>query len=87
MQPWFAKVNSCIARWLPDTPEIATELLGPWYEVDCGEHDGIVQGLIDQSLRFYPVGGKDEICTSAICHRTELAFGRYASPLNICNIL
>lgn len=85
MQPWFAKVNNCIARWLPDTPEFYSGLLGPWYEVDCGKQDGPVQGLIDQSSRFYPVGGKSEICNSAVCHRTELVFGRCVPPLNSCN--
>ena len=85
MHPWFAKVNNCLARWLPDTSEFYDGLIGPWYEVDCGEQDGLVQGLVDQSLRFYPVGGKSEICNSAVCHRTELAFGRYFPPVNPCN--
>jgi len=87
MHPWFAKVNMCIARWLPDTPEVYTEAFGPWYEVDCGNHDGLVNKLIDESLRFYPVGGRDEICDSPVCHRTELAFGRYDAPLSISNML
>lgn len=87
MHPWFAKVNNCIARWLPNIPKFIEKTFGPWYEVDCGQHDGLVQDLINQSLRFYPVGGKDETCDSAVCHRTELVFGRFFPSLNISKMM
>jgi hypothetical protein len=32
---------------------------------------------MNQVLRFYPVGSRKELCNSVVCHRSELAFGRY----------
>ncbi|GME65013.1 putative glucose-methanol-choline oxidoreductase protein [Neofusicoccum parvum] len=34
------------------------------------------QFLMDQVLRFYPVGESNELCNSTVCHRSSLAFGR-----------
>lgn len=36
----------------------------------------LVQRALDQALRFYPVGPADELCSSTVCHRSSLAFGR-----------
>jgi hypothetical protein len=76
MQPWFAKVNQLKARIIPPIPDAYIDLFGPWYDTLSGMDDSIVQDLINQTLRFYPVGAKEEICDSVVCHRSELVFGR-----------
>ncbi|KAH7101205.1 FAD/NAD(P)-binding domain-containing protein [Auriculariales sp. MPI-PUGE-AT-0066] len=44
---------------------------------------GIAQRILDQALRFYPVGAREEICSSRACHRSTLAFGRLWSHKNL----
>lgn len=43
----------------------------------------IVQSLLDTLLRFYPVGSRSEICSSAACHRNNLAWGRLWNHRNL----
>jgi hypothetical protein len=77
MQPWFAKVNQLKARIVPSIPTVYKKVFGSWFDTISGPDDGLVQDLINTSLRCYPVGKKEDICTSVVCHRSELAFGRY----------
>jgi hypothetical protein len=43
----------------------------------------VLQFLLDQLLRFYPVGPTAELCTSTVCHRCSLVFGRLWSHANL----
>jgi hypothetical protein len=79
MQPWFAKVNQLKARIDPPIPTVYNKLFGPWFDTISGKDDSIVDDLINTSLRCYPVGAKEELCKSVVCHRSELVFGRYIS--------
>jgi len=76
MNPIFTDMDKYFSR-IKSIPKIYEEGLGAWF--DCvppakGDHP-IAEHLIDELLRLYPV--KDgEKCTSVVCHRTELVFGR-----------
>lgn len=76
MHPIFGKVN----RWKANLPlpltTIYGRLLGSWYSCISSPEDSLLQRILNQVLRFYPVGPRTEICNSVVCHRSELAFGR-----------
>ncbi|KAF8242796.1 FAD/NAD(P)-binding domain-containing protein [Wilcoxina mikolae CBS 423.85] len=74
--PKFATVNMLKARSPVRLPSVYKRLAGDWFDCVSSTNDALVQRLTDQLLRFYPVGGKDEICNSTTCHRSELVFGR-----------
>ncbi|KAF9880092.1 glucose-methanol-choline oxidoreductase [Colletotrichum karsti] len=76
MNPMFAKVNSLKAS-LPISPATLYNLFqGNWFDCSSSPQDGIISQAINQVLRFYPVGRRDEICNSVVCHRSSLVFGR-----------
>jgi len=50
-------------------------LLGNWLSFGSSPHDSLVQCLLNQLLRLYPVPSS-ELCNNVTCHRTSLAFGR-----------
>lgn len=76
MNPMFPKVNYVKAK-LPIPLDFVYRLLqGKWYDCTSTPQDGYIQQLINQVLRFYPVGSRDEICNSVVCHRSSLVFGR-----------
>ncbi|KAJ5169647.1 uncharacterized protein N7500_002430 [Penicillium coprophilum] len=60
-----------------------TTLLIEFYKLMAGNHFPIVsnaksnlfQQLLDNLLRFYPVGHTRDVCTSTACHRLSFAFG------------
>lgn len=39
--------------------------------------------MIDQLLRFYPIGSACEFCNSTVCHRCSLIFGRLWTHSNL----
>jgi hypothetical protein len=43
----------------------------------------LFQLLLDQALRFYPVGPNAERCASTVCHRCSLVFGRLWNHANL----
>ncbi|KAJ7757153.1 hypothetical protein B0H16DRAFT_1538314 [Mycena metata] len=57
---------------------------GPWYPMTrTSAKRPFFQFLIDQILRFYPVGPTAEICNSSVCHRGSLVFGRMWNHRNL----
>lgn len=59
---------------------------GDWFPITQSKEQAsrnILQSTLDTVLRFYPVGSREEICNSPICHRCELAFGRLWNHRNL----
>ncbi|KZV89714.1 FAD/NAD(P)-binding domain-containing protein [Exidia glandulosa HHB12029] len=80
MHPILGTVNDIKAN-IP-LPSAYTFLArSDWF--DCVPQPGLVQHAFDSILKFYPVGGRKEICSSASCHRSELAFGRLWNHANL----
>ncbi len=50
-------------------------LSGNWLSFSSSPNDSLVQWLLNQLLRLYPVPSSD-LCNNVACHRTSLAFGR-----------
>ncbi|KAF6824728.1 glucose-methanol-choline oxidoreductase [Colletotrichum plurivorum] len=83
MNPTFAKVNNLKAS-MPISPAWLYSLFqGNWFDCSSSPQDGYVQQALNQLLRFYPVGRRDEICNSVVCHRSSLVFGRLWSHKNL----
>ncbi|KAH7413773.1 hypothetical protein DE146DRAFT_707398 [Phaeosphaeria sp. MPI-PUGE-AT-0046c] len=51
----------------------------PWYSISTSTPIHI----LDTLLRFYPVGARREICRSAVCHRSDIPFGRCWTHSNL----
>jgi hypothetical protein len=77
MNPNFATVNRIKAAFPVSLATVYETLAGPWLSCISEKEDPFVQRILDQVLRFYPVGSRKEICNSVVCHRSELVFGRY----------
>ncbi|KAK5653272.1 hypothetical protein OQA88_9171 [Cercophora sp. LCS_1] len=84
MHPRFAKTNYVLAS-LSLAPTAIFEKMGDaWY--DCnrgGASDNVFQQFLTRATRAYPVGSADETCTSDVCHRSSLCFGRLWSHRNL----
>jgi hypothetical protein len=50
-------------------------LAGSCFPIASSPGDSFLQRILDQILRFYPVGHSRDVCTSTACHRTSFAFG------------
>ena len=50
-------------------------LAGSCFPIASSPRDNLLQRILDQILRFYPVGHSRDVCTSTACHRTSFAFG------------
>ena len=74
--PKFAKVNMMKASLPVPLPQIYKAVAGSWFSCSSSHLDTVVQQVMNQALRFYPVGSMAEVCNSVVCHRSELAFGR-----------
>ena len=74
--PKFAKINMAKASLPVPLPKIYEAVAGSWFSCSSSHHDTVVQQVMNQALRFYPVGGMGELCNSVVCHRSELVFGR-----------
>lgn len=79
MNPLFAEVNMIKAKTTPVILPIYEKTLGGWYDVIPHRRDCMVEKLINEALRAYPVQKSQEICHSVVCHKSELAFGRCVS--------
>ncbi|KAB2576368.1 Cholesterol oxidase [Lasiodiplodia theobromae] len=67
-------------------PRIYSAIAGSWFPTVTSwspVSTSLIQRLLDQVLRFYPVGAKHELCNSTVCHRSSLAFGRLWSHENL----
>lgn len=70
----------------PLLPRLYTAIAGPWFPTVTSPSPSstpLLQRLLDQALRFYPVGARAELCTSTVCHRASLALGRLWSHANL----
>lgn len=76
MNPIFGRVNSTIASLPVSMAQIYRLFIGSWFSCASSTQDALLQQIINQVTRFYPVGAMDEICNSVTCHRSELVFGR-----------
>lgn len=87
MNPKFAKVNLIKASLPLPLNSIYNLVAGSWFSCVSSTDDSYIQQLLNQVLRFYPVGEKIEICNSVVCHRSSLVFGRHVNfPLFfVCN--
>ncbi|KAL0580463.1 hypothetical protein V5O48_001533 [Marasmius crinis-equi] len=63
-------------------PKLYRAIAGPWYPIVTPDKS-LDQAILDQGLRFYPVGGKEELCNSAVCHRISLVYGRLWRHTNL----
>lgn len=77
MNPKFATVNMLKAKVSVPLSGLYEKLVGQWFSCVSSPEDSVVQQIMDQFLRFYPVGSRKELCNSVVCHRSEFAFGRY----------
>jgi hypothetical protein len=77
MTPIFGKVNLAKGRLPLPLTKIYGTLIGPWFSCISSPQDTYLQQLLNQALRLYPVEAMGEICNSVVCHRSDLAFGRY----------
>ncbi|KAL1999346.1 hypothetical protein VTN02DRAFT_4657 [Thermoascus thermophilus] len=83
MNPIFGRVNQLKANLPLPLTKIYSSLLGSWYSCISSREDTFPQQVLNQVLRFYPVGERKEICNSVVCHRSELIFGRLWSHHNL----
>ena len=74
--PIFGVVNKIKASLPIPMTKIYKLFAGRWFSCLSTEHDTLVQRLINQVTRLYPVGYPTELCNSVVCHRSELVFGR-----------
>ena len=81
MHPKFSELNMWKATQIPVIlGKLYRHLVGDWFSCTSSKRDTWVQKILNQMLRFYPVGEWKEVCNSVVCHRSELVFGRYSYP-------
>ncbi|KAL2126285.1 hypothetical protein VTI74DRAFT_1264 [Chaetomium olivicolor] len=80
MNPKFGMVNQLLSN-LP--VKLYSKLVSPYWDCTSSRNDTYLQRLINQLLRFYPVGDPRETCRSVVCHRSELVFGRLWTHKNL----
>ncbi|CAG8785777.1 20400_t:CDS:2, partial [Gigaspora margarita] len=56
------------------------------FDVRTSPHTSLLQGTINQLLRFYPYP-HGEVCQNALCHRNSLAYGTLYKHENITQLL
>src|SRR5260363_41892 len=56
------------------------------FDVRTSPHTSLLQGTINQLLRFYPYP-HGEVCQNALCHRNSLAYGTFYKHENITQLL
>lgn len=76
MNPILANVNLAKASLPIPLNNLYNKLVGSWFSCTSSPSDSLVQQILNQVLRFYPVGSKAEICDSVVCRRSSLVFGR-----------
>lgn len=73
MNPKFGPVNQIMSHF---PVGVYSNLVSPMFDCRSSKGDTLTQRVINQALRFYPVGGRGETCRSVACHRTEFVFSR-----------
>ena len=93
MNPKFTKVNMLKATSPISLATVYEKSVGQWYSCTSDKNDDLVEQILNQALRFYPVQSRQEICNSVVCHRSEFVFGEcvlclfYISFLNNCQFV
>ncbi|PVH90904.1 FAD/NAD(P)-binding domain-containing protein [Periconia macrospinosa] len=82
MNPRFGAVNEIKSR-TQALEKIYETIAGPWFPTDSTPTSSIAQYILDQLLRFYPIGAAREFCNSTVCHRSSLVFGRLWTHSNL----
>ncbi|ORY10462.1 hypothetical protein BCR34DRAFT_348379 [Clohesyomyces aquaticus] len=78
----YSRDNATKAR-SPVLMKAYRALAGPWFPCTSSPTSPLVQYLLDQILRFYPIGPSRELCNSSVCHRCDLIFGRCWTHANL----
>jgi hypothetical protein len=81
----YSKDNMFKARH-PSLMRAYRAIGGDWFPSESSPEDltsSPQQFLVDQILRFYPMGSTAEICNNSACHRTSLVFGRCFTHANL----
>ena len=81
MNPKFAKINMLKATSPVSLATVYEKAAGQWYSCTSDKNDVLVQRILNQALRFYPVHSRQEMCHSVVCHRSELVFGECVSSI------
>jgi hypothetical protein len=76
MNPTFPTINKAKTSTPISLPDVYEKLAGPWFSCTSEKDDRFIQQILNQTLRFYPVESRKEICNSVVCHRCDLVFGR-----------
>jgi hypothetical protein len=84
MNPKFARVNMFKAKLPIPLSGTYARLMGQWFSCASSPEDSVIQQIMNQALRFYPVGSRKELCNYVVCHRSELVFGRYVNDHALC---
>ncbi|KAF2147047.1 uncharacterized protein K452DRAFT_218057 [Aplosporella prunicola CBS 121167] len=82
LTPIFSKANMLKSRTNILARAYAL-LAGPWFPIPSTPASPPFQRLLDQLLRFYPVGARNELCNSPACHRFTLAYSRCWNHANL----
>ncbi|GME39447.1 glucose-methanol-choline oxidoreductase [Neofusicoccum parvum] len=77
----FGRLNALKAG-APLLPALYQKLTGSEWFPMAGDGRA-VQAAIDQALRFYPAEGRGEVCSSSVCHRFSLTYGRCWEHANL----
>jgi hypothetical protein len=56
--------------------DVYGKLISNWFGYLSKSDDGILQWVLNQALRLFPVEKVDEFFQSLVCHRASLGFGR-----------
>jgi hypothetical protein len=83
MNPKFAKVNMFKASSPVPLVNVYQKLAGQWFSCTSDKDDAVVQRILNQGLRLYPVQSREEVCNSVVCHRSELVFGGYVPVMTL----
>lgn len=83
MRQVFGYWNGVKGRTRSSSSSTYEFLAGSCFPIARSPGDSFLQQIIDQILRFYPVGHSRDICTSTACHRTSFAFGLLWSHENL----
>ncbi|KAF2083168.1 FAD/NAD(P)-binding domain-containing protein [Saccharata proteae CBS 121410] len=82
MTPQFGALNAIKAKTSLLTT-VYQRLAGPWFSSTSNPSSPPLQYLLDQLLRFYPVGATRELCANTVCHRMSLCYGRLWTHSNL----
>ena len=79
---WY--IENKVKTWFPvGLDSVYRKAVGLWYSCNSSRNDSWLQQSLNQALRFYPVGRREELCNSVCCHRCSFVFGRLWNHKNL----